>query len=308
LERYLSEQPTEAAAEELLKRALVEEMLRWRKAFPGVERHLVICLGIMSAPPESLNVDPSVNYKVFLDMQFNVLANSPAFQGLYGVMTYTSGYADEEVVRWVGRLYRHYCIEGERGMLSMDPYRLTHIENPDFENGPQGWTLYPAEKGSMAVRRMKGYSWLQGRYPRTEKGDTFLWMRRSIRRPNVAVQTVKHLTPGKTYSLKMFTADYQDLLNGRSVRQRHAVSIELENVELIHDKCFQHVFANCYSHHLGPFDDKHRAWMNYHVRVFRAKAETATLRISDWLSWNEPGGPVGQELAVNFIEIQPYLL
>lgn len=56
----------------------------------------------------------------------------------------------------------------------------------------------------------------------------------------------------------------------------------------------------------GPYN-KHRAWMNYHVQVFKAKAETATLIISDWLDDREPGGPPGQETAINFIEIQPYL-
>lgn len=307
IEKYLSEQPTKEDAKRLLDSALVQTMKKWREIFPGVERHVIICLGYMNAPPESLNVDPSVNYKVFLDMQFNVLANDPAFKDIFGIMTYTSGYADEEIVRWIGKLYRHYCIEGRREMLSKDPYKLTHIENPDFEEGLRGWTIYPAEKGSISVKSLEGYSWLQGRYPRTRRGDTFLWMKRSAKGPNVVVQTIRNLKPGELYSLKMITADYQDLMNGRSVKQKHVISIELENVELIPEKCFQHLFANCYSHHLGPFNDKHRAWMNYHVRVFRAKAETAKLIISDWLSKDEPGGPIGQELILNFIEIQPYL-
>jgi hypothetical protein len=105
----------------------------------------------------------------------------------------------------------------------------------------------------------------------------------------------------------MFTADYQDLIEGRSERQKHAICITLEGVELIPEKSFQHIFPNCYSHHLGPFDDKHSAWMNYHFRVFRARGGTAKLTISDWASEREPGGPIGQELACNFVEIQPYL-
>lgn len=47
--------------------------------------------------------------------------------------------------------------------------------------------------------------------------------------------------------------------------------------------------------------------MNHHRIVFRAKAPTAKLTISDWAEDGKPGGPVGQELICNFIEVQPYL-
>ena len=47
--------------------------------------------------------------------------------------------------------------------------------------------------------------------------------------------------------------------------------------------------------------------MNYHWRVFRAKAATARLVVSDWKSAAEAGGPAGQELMFNFLELQPYL-
>jgi hypothetical protein len=46
--------------------------------------------------------------------------------------------------------------------------------------------------------------------------------------------------------------------------------------------------------------------MNYHFRVFRAIGRTAGLAISDWASPEAPGGPTGQELMFNFIEVQPY--
>lgn len=306
-EQYFREPPTEQAARDFLNTWFKGRMLGWRKAIPGCERHLIICFGYLSAPPESLNTNPSVDYKVWMDMQFNLVANDPAFWGLYGIMEYLSTYADEEVVRWAGRLYRHYCIEGHTEMLSQDPYELTHLENPDFAEGLAGWTVSPAQEGSIAVKHLEGYGWLQGRYPRTSEGDTFLWLKRNGERPNVISQQIKNLQPGRLYSLKMYTADYQDLREGKSVKQRHALSIVIDKGELVREKCFQHVFANCYSHHWGPFDAQHRAWMNYHWRVFRAKGRTAQLTISDWASATEPGGPIGQELMFNFIEIQPYL-
>ena len=44
-------------------------------------------------------------------------------------------------------------------------------------------------------------------------GDTFLWMKRSEKGPNTFSQTIKDLEPGRLYSMKMFTCDYQDLVN-----------------------------------------------------------------------------------------------
>ncbi len=46
--------------------------------------------------------------------------------------------------------------------------------------------------------------------------------------------------------------------------------------------------------------------MNYHWRVFRAKSPTARLTVSDWQSEEEPGGPIGQKLMCNFLQVHPY--
>jgi hypothetical protein len=107
----------------------------------------------------------------------------------------------------------------------------------------------------------------------------------------------------------MITADYQDLVNERSVKAPHAVSIAIEGVEQLDGPrdSFQFTFPNCYAHHVGKFDDKYSYWMNYHWRVFRATATQARLTVSDWASDQDPGGPEDQELMFNFIEVQPYL-
>jgi len=302
LERYLKEQPTEAGAWKHLDDQLQVTLAEWRALQPECGEHMIVCLGYMSAPPESLNSNPSVDYKVYMDMQFNLIANHPAFWRLYGIMEYLSAYADEEIVRWAGRLFRHYCIEGKADMLSTDPYVLPHLVNPDFDAGTTGWTVEPAEPNGISTGHMAGYGFLEGRYPRTTEGDNFLVMRRNAARPNRIVQQIKHLQPGRLYSLKMFTGDDQDL----SKRVAHAISIRIENADVRAERTIDHVFANCYSHHVAPFDNKHKAWMNYHVRVFRATGPTARLIISDWRSNSDPGGPIGQALRVNFVEVQPY--
>ena len=65
--------------------------------------------------------------------------------------------------------------------------------------------------------------------------------------------------------------------------------------------------GNDYAHTLGKFNAEHPYWMNYHWRVFRAKANTSQLTVSDWASDTAAGGPAGQELMYNFLEIQPYI-
>jgi hypothetical protein len=309
-EVYLPEPPDEAAAQRNLETKLAGEMRRWRAALTNCEQHMVMCFGYMSLPTtETLNLNPEVDFKVWMDMQFQHLATEPAFEGLYGLMEYTCGYADEETVRWAARLYRHYGIEGNTAALSQVlgfKYRLDHIENPDFSDGTEGWTVEPAEQGKVEEKSLRGYSWLQGRYPRTPVGNTFLWTQRSARKPNLVSQAIKHLQPGKLYSLKMVTADYQELQRGKSVEQQHAVSIALDGVTLLPGKSFQHPIASNYAHQLGAFNEQNPAWMNYHFRVFRAIGQTAKLAISDWAGPEAPGGPTGQELMFNFIEVQPY--
>jgi hypothetical protein len=307
-ERYLREQPTEEIAARFLESTLSQEMVGWEKSFPGCAERMIACLGYLVIT-ESLNVNPLVDWKVWMDMQFHHLANDPAFFGLYGLMEYTSGYADEETVRWAARLYRHYGLEGQTAMLSPQygfQYQLDHIRNPDFDEGLTGWTVDAAEEGSIATKSMKGYSWLQGRYPQTRMGDTFLWTKRSDQKPNTVTQEIRNLQAGRLYSLKMITADYGDLTEGRSVQQKHAVSVRIDGVEWVPEKCFQSVIPNNYAHGMGPFNAQHNAWLNYHWKVFRAQGPTAKLTISDWANPTDPSGPAGQELMYNFIEVQPY--
>jgi len=308
-EQYFPEPPTESQARQYLAGRLAE-MPRWRNALPGCEKNMVLCLGYMSMPAtETLNINPQVDYKVWMDLQFQHLATDPASAGLYGLMEFTSGHADDETVRWAAKLYRHYGLEGKTNLLSSQygfKYALDHIQNSDFDQGLSGWVVEAADTNSVAAKTMKGFGWLEGRYPRTPMGDTFLWTKRSGAKPNRVAQPVQHLRPGQLYSLKMVTADYQELQQGKSASQKHAVSMHVIGAEALAQRSFQQVVANNWAHNLGPFNNQNKAWLNYHYQVFRAKGPTAELAISDWASPTQPGGPPGQELMFNFLELQPY--
>ena len=311
-ERYLQEQPDPAAAWAFLDMTLRREMkVHWLEHLPDPARHMVMCFGnYISAPGSTLNADPSVDFKVWMDMQYNLIVNDPLFFGLYGIMEWSSGAADEEYIRWASRLYRHYAIEGRTDMLSPEygfRYKLTHVRNPDFSDRLEGWKVDAAEDGSVEAHRFNGYSALQGRYPRTTQGDSFLCMRRSASAPNAISQQVKDLVPGRLYSFKMYTGDYRALREGKSAEEKHAVSVRIDNVDPVPAKCYQALTKKSWYDATGAFSAENPFWSNFHARLFRARNREATLTISDWLTSTDPGGPAGRELAFNFIEIQPYL-
>jgi hypothetical protein len=302
-ERYLEERPTETEALDYIDAALRQHLLSYQKVFPDCARQLIMNLGLMSIPHLTQDVNPAVDYKVFLDMQMNLIANDPAFRGIYGVSWYHSAYADEEVMRWSAKLNRHYCIEGRTDRLTTDPYELPHLKNPDFDDGLDGWTLDPAEEGSIVAGEAEHYGMLQGRFKSKGEGNRFLVTRRSANAPNRVSQSVVNLTPGRLYSLRMYVCDRRDLAEGRSVRKSHDVTMAIDGGELLPGRSFREVVFNERAY--AGFSSEHPLYMTYQRIVFRAAGATARLVISDWDT--RPVGPIGQELAINYVQLQPYL-
>src|SRR4030095_2864705 len=191
-----------------------------------------------SMPPGGINKQPNVDYHVWMDQQMNLVANHPVLSGSGGLNWGTSLLADEETVRFVGRLYRHYAIEGKTEMLTRDPLFLTHIQNADLEKRKEGWTWQGAEQGSIAAKSFPRYGRIEGRYMGLGRpadpehiGDTFLWMKRNEKGPNTFSQTIRDLDPGRLYSLKMFCCDYDDLLNPKPKKPEDTKAISTVSIE-----------------------------------------------------------------------------
>jgi hypothetical protein len=308
LERYLHEMSSGQGSKEALQ-TFVDGIADWEARERGVKKQMVIAFGLFSMPPGGINKQPNVDYHVWMDQQMNVVANHPVLSGLGGLEWWTSILADEETVRFVGKLYRHYAIDGKTEMLTRDPLFLTHIQNADFEKGTEGWTLHPAEEGSIAAKSFPRYGRIEGRYMGLGRpadpehiGDTFLWMKRSEKGPNTFSQTIKDLEPGRLYSMKMFSCDYDDLVNPKTKKPEERKAIGTVVIEGV-DADAKRSFAEVYSSNPEP---KIPVCITYYWKVFRAKATTAKLTVSDWQSEQEPGVPFGQEQTFNFLEIQPY--
>jgi hypothetical protein len=309
LERYLFEVSSQQKSDDALKQ-FVDGIADWEATEPGVKQRMVVAFGLFSMPPGSINKQPNVDYHVWMDQQMNTLANHESLAGIGGVEWWTSTLADEETVRFVGRLYRHYAIEGKTERLTRDPLFLSHIQNADFERGTENWTLQMADKETIAHRSFPRYGRIEGRYMGLGRpadpehiGDTFLWMKRSEKGPNKFSQSIKNLEPGRLYSMKMLTCDYQDLVqpkkktieeSGKFIGQ-----IVLENVDVDPKRSFTEIYPS------SP-EPPIPIWITYHWKVFRARATTATLKVSDWPGVDKPTPPFGQEQTFNFLEIQPY--
>ncbi len=309
-EKYLTEQSTEKAANEYIDLRLRQNLLRYEALIPGAAQHMITTLGFMSAPPETLNIYPSVDFKVYMDMQMHLLATDPVFFGLRGLHWYHNGYVDEEDLRWTSKLFRHYCIEGRTDRLTNDPYTTSHIVNADFDDGLKGWTIQPAEEGSIKAGHADGAGILETRTLPADStaGDNFLLTTRSAKAPNRFSQVIKGLTTGRTYSVKLFTADYDEMMAGKSKQNPHAVNIQVAGAETLPTGGFHQMFPSGLAGHVyGPFKDGNNLYLTYHRVVFRAKASQAKLVISDWATKDSPGGPIGQTLLYNFIEVQPYV-
>lgn len=311
LERYIFEVSSEQKSKDALQ-LFVDGISDWVAKEPTVRERMVLTFGLFSMPPGGINKQPNVDYHVWMDQQMNVVANHPVMAGMGGLNWWTSLQADEETVRFVGKLYRHYAIEGKKELYTKDPLFLTHIQNADFEKQLEGWTVHAAEDGSIQAKRFPRYGRIEGRYMGLGRpadpehiGDTFLWMKRSAKGPNTVSQPIKDLQPGRLYSLKMFTCDYQDLINPQKKTKEEAHpfigNVSIEGVEIDTKRSFNESYS---SNPEPPIP----IWITYHWIVFRAKSPTAKITVSDWDPAQVPTATFGQEQTFNFLELEPYHL
>jgi hypothetical protein len=282
---------------------------QWQQGHPEAGNYRLVVLSLLCQPPESCDQYPNANFNVFLDLQMQYLATAEAFRGTRGLQGYYSLYCGEEQARLFARLLRHYALEGRTDRLLSGPYDLTHLQNPDFARGTEGWTLHSAqaEPSSMAAREAPGFGQLQGRIEKSGGiGDRALWTKRRARAANVAVQEVRNLQPGRLYTLRFITGDYQDLVQGKDRAEKHAVSARLEDVEILPEHTFQAQSLCHPGYTYGSFNSGNLYRSNYHQVLFRPRQASSRLSLSDWAAEGASGGPEGQELVWNFVQVQPY--
>jgi len=301
VELYCQPQLTEAACTTYLKGKLTDTARSFKAFLPSVLGNTEMILGNFTQMPLiSLDHYPEIDYKYFLDMQLNLIANHPEFRGLAGVGYWGSYYADEEMLRWSFRLMRHYAVEGKKGMLSAEygyQFRPGLLQNGDFEHGFESWSLAPARAGSLCTGSIAQYGagvqkrWAAG----SGVGDTFCLMKRNADGVNKISQTIKGLIPGKLYSLQFMTADYLDVIAHKVNPRRLGLDAVLANAEIIKDKSFVYVDVNGFGS-----GAKQYGRTNLHRIIFRATVPETAVTFSD------ASALPGEELILNFVQLRPY--
>ena len=248
-----------------------------------------------------LGVDawPQVDFKVHLDKQFHRFANAPEFFGLYGISNWIARYTNEEYIRWYGRLARHYCIEGKRNLLS-DEYGYAYcpgiLSNGGFAEKLKHWTVSPAAEVAITTGQEGLLTIAVGYWHVADAGRTYVAMRRAAEAPNLISQALRNVTPGQAYSVKVTAVDLDDVKAGKGSTRPAApqLSVRLDGAQRIENRCFKRSINR-------------RGQLVRSIRyVFRASTESPTLTIGDWEDEGSPGGPVGQNTAINCVQVAPY--
>ena len=299
-EIYCHSRPNEQDATEYLNDRLIDTMKRLEEYYPNARAGTGMILGNFNQIPIiSLDVNPEVDYKYYLDMQLHIIATHPLFKDLATAGYWGSYYDDEELYRWSMRLLRHYCVEGNTEMLSKRyGYRYSpgHLSNCDFTDGLKGWTAEPAE--AIQTGSFSGYGkGSQGRWgAQAGTGDTFCVFKRG-ERPATLTQTATGLTPGKVYTLQFVTADYKDMVARKVAPKKHRLRAILgDGAELIPEKAY--VFVD--QRNSGKKANDGWARINLHHVRFRATAPSVKITFTD--DEAEPG----TETALNYIMLKPY--
>ena len=301
-EAYCRPRADEKAAAAYLDNVIGETMRRFNAFFPNAAAGTGIIFGNFNQIPIiSLENDPAVDFKYYLDMQVNLIANSPDFKDLAATGYWGTYYGDEELARWSFKLMRHYAVEGNRDMLSARygfKYNPGFLANGDFARGLDGWVLAAAAEGSLRTDTIAEYGKKsQGRWNAGNAGDTVCVMTRHAGKPNRISQTVHGLEVGKAYCLQFVTADRKDVVDKKYNPRQYGIEAELEGAEILGDKSFVHIDRRNASGH------KHSdnvAKINLNRIIFRAKSPTQVIALTD-----QRANP-GEELVINFVQLKPY--
>ena len=296
-ESYCQPVETEEAAEAYIRNIIVETAKSLDRAFPGVVKNLCMYM-INCNTPATLTAAylTDVDLKYYLDMQFHLIATAPELEGLAMAGNWGSNYADNEMVRWTGRLFRHYLVEGNTERLAPRygfTYSVDFVRNADFEKGLEGWDV----SGTVKAGHTPGYGrTLQKRWSAPNGiGDSYAVLERGAE-PNVLSQKLKGIKRGRYYKLQYITADAEDvLMQGGGKPGDLSVECEIDGAEFVPEETVRYRAR-------GPFRkiDKNMFKVNLDCRVFKAAQDDPVIRFTD-----RAVAP-GRKTALNYIYLTPF--
>ncbi len=294
-ETYCRSRATEQEAKVYIESYICESMRRYRSAYPSVMSSIGMVLGNFVQPPIlSLQHHCEIDYRYYLDMQFNALANDPALDGIGLAGYWGSYYTDDDMFRWCFRLLRHYCIDGKTEMLSAQHglrYNPGFVRNPDFRKGLDGWQV----EGSISHGSVRSFGERSlGLYGGAGGcGDDFAVFERGDS-PNRLSQKICGLVPGETYALQFVTFDADDAREHRFAPRRFGIAVDLGNGAMaVPGRSWAHIDRRKKTKH----GEKNDARVNLNRIEFVAKSSELVLSFSD------DAAQLGEHLGINWIHL-----
>ena len=296
-EAYCRTRGTEKEARGYIDSYIGDTMRRYRSWYPlAVPSTFVVLGNFTQAPVISLLHHPEVDYKHYLDMQMNYIANDLSCRGLGGVGYWGGYYADEETHRWSFELTRHYVFEGNTNMLSEKfgySYRPSLIENGDFRSTFAPWSV----TGDVRLARHENLGSIERRWGGNDGlGDTYALFAKHAGEVALVTQKIKGLVPGRMYRLEFLSFDSKDMVAGKVDPKPVGIRMErLEGARLDKRQCWSHVDRRT----AGAVKNLPRVEINN--VVFTAEQAELVLSLSNAAAKD------GDELGVNFVRLNPYL-
>ena len=306
METYISSSKNAEEVEKYMM--LLNHHVRYaEKCIPDAKSRLSFMMsGYISAGAWNINIYPESDIKYSMDYFFWKFATDPELEGIFGIGCYDINNCDEERVRWIGKLMRHYCVEGSTDRLA-EKYGINcnpgHLKNCDFDSKFQHWNAVPAEPGTLEPWYRRYYGALkQMRQGETGGlGDHAALFIRSKKAPNKLSQTAVNLIPGRKYSLCFVTADPEDVAQTKAKKDSFIFNVDISDAEIVPE--------------LGYIFKKPVGWESYagkraqicnHKVVFIPRKSEVMITFYDWQSDKEPGEASGSKRILNFVNLTPY--
>ena len=252
---------------------------------------------------------PEADIKAHYAKLIHAFATRPEFTANSGIDAGAATAAEEELRRWIAKLFRYYAIEGGRDDLA-EKYGFKWnpglVKNCDFAEGLSGWDAVPAASGSIKVDSIPKFGrQVQGRQKAPEGvGDSFASFTAVKGETNVLSQRLSSLERGRLYALMFCVADADTIENPRVEPSHFAFSARLEGAEELPGLRFRHVVSS----RGGKKKDeagRARTWLAVYRYVFRAKESYATLSFCDR---GDDGAvlKLGARQLLNYVVFRPY--
>lgn len=233
------------------------------------------------------------------------LVTDPRFADAGGLGGGPTAYCEEELIRWTGRCFRYYGIEGGRENLAeqFGYVRLPGlIDNADFDRGLEGWTI---ESGDVAPQNYRGLGKLfEARVRAREgEGDNVAVFTTKTGVPARISQVLKGVRDGEYYTVMFALGNADALEHPVTTKPPRAFAVRMDGGVCIKDLTIHYRIRR--SQHILNAPKDSVGYLNTYRYVFRATGTEARLIFEDR---DDMGisAPEGTRQFINYIVVRPF--